>query len=192
MSDRPVWTSVTIRWLVEIAVAAGGLACCVTLLNLAGRVIMGLGGFVASGGPYEIAHPAPEFVLVVPGSIVGGFAFGGYSALVSSRTGGFSLLPLVWSGLFVSLGVQFGIMGLNPPGGRGLAWGWILCAIVFIPMGLGPLFGYGIGLGGVSLAAPGPRPCDDRLYKAFYLACVIAGALGGAIVGWALFTALAG
>jgi hypothetical protein len=192
VSDRPVWTRRSIAWLLGIAVAAGGLACCVTLLNRAGRVIMGLGGFVARGGPYVIAQPAPDWVLIVPGSILAGFAFGGTSVALSSRMGGFSLVPVVWSGLFLSLGAQFAIMGLNPPGGAGIAWGWILCAVVFIPMGLAPLFGFGNLLAAEPWAAPTPKPCDDPAYREVYLACVVVGGLAGVIAGVVLFSALAG
>ena len=41
-----------------------------TLLYQGMRAIMYLGGFVASGGPYAIAHPAPGWVWIVPVSII--------------------------------------------------------------------------------------------------------------------------
>ena len=43
------------------------------------------GGFVASGGPYEIAHPAPGWGWLVPVSILALFAFGGLSLWASMR-----------------------------------------------------------------------------------------------------------
>jgi len=39
---------------------------CNTVIYRAMRGIMDLGGYVASGGPYEIAHPAPNWIWVFP------------------------------------------------------------------------------------------------------------------------------
>ena len=124
-----------------MTICAAGLGCCITVLNLACRFVMSMGGFVAAGGPYEIAQPAPGWILAVPASILLGFLFGGISMLLSKRLGGFGLIPLIWVGLFLSLGYQFADMGLNPPGGGGAAWGWIVCAVLFFLMGLAPVAG---------------------------------------------------
>lgn len=197
VNDAPIWTRRSIGWLIGITLAAAGLAAAVTLLNLAGRAVMELGGFVASGGPYEIAHPAPGWILLVPASILLGFACGGLSVLLSVRTGGFSLLPLVWSALFVSLGVQFAIMGFNPPQTDGWAWGWIVCAVVFIPMGLMPLPAL-LRRRPLFLSMLGspydrtPRPYQYPSYKLAYRACVTAGIAGGVAVAFALFGVVAG
>jgi hypothetical protein len=194
---RSPWFRGSIAWLLGIAVSSMGLAACITLLNLASRVIMGLGGFVALGGPYEISQPAPGWVLLIPGSILAGFAFGGLSMGLSSRTGGFSLISAVWSALFLSLGCQFAIMGLNPPEG-GLAWGWILCALAFIPMGIVPIPNMlkGYDMFGMPSTMPWQagvaRPCDDPLYKRLYAVCVVVGAAVGVGAGIVLFNAIAG
>jgi len=191
--EAPVWTRRSVGWLFGMVFVTTGLATAVTLLNLAGRVIMEMGGFVAVGGPYEIAHPAPGWIALVPGSIFLGFACGGLSMILSMRTGGFSLLPLTWCSLFVSLGVQFAIMGLNPPGPGGPAWGWIICAVVFIPMGLTalPAVVRGRELFGMprmsTLWGSTPPPYGNPRYKQAYIASVIAGIVGGVAAAFILF-----
>lgn len=46
---------------------------------------------------------------------------------------------LAWPALFLSLGWNFLEFGLDPPGGGGPEWGWLICAIVFGLMGGVPL-----------------------------------------------------
>jgi len=121
------------------AVSAMGVAASITMLFWGGRAIMDLGGFVARGGPYEIAHPAPGWVWVMPVSIWVGLIFGGLNAAVAHASRGPNLVGLAWSGLFLSLGWNFLEYGLDPPT-AGIAWGWLVCAAVFIPMGAAPLW----------------------------------------------------
>jgi hypothetical protein len=45
----------------------------------------------------------------------------------------------LWPALFLSLGYNFFDFGLDPPGGGGLEWGWLICGIVFALMGGLPL-----------------------------------------------------
>lgn len=116
------------------------LAGCLTLLFLAMRGVMALGGMVATGGPYAIEHPAPDWVWVVPVSILAGLASAFASFAFHRSTGGPAIYVLAWPALFTSLGYNFLDFGLNPPGdGTGLAWGWLICAALFLVMGLGPL-----------------------------------------------------
>lgn len=129
-----------------------GLTCCIVLLFLAMRPIMDVGGFVAVGGPYEIAHPAPEWVLLFPVSILGLFVFGGLSIALDNRGWGISLLLPGWMGLFFALGWNFLFYGFNPPGASGLAWGWIVSGVVFWAMALAPVPGI-VG----KLRSDGPR-----------------------------------
>jgi len=119
--------------------SAFGVASAITMLFWAARGVMDLGGFVAEGGPYEIAHPAPDWVWVAPVSIWVGMLFGGLNMAVAHAAHGPSLLGPAWSGLFLSLGWNFVEYGLQPPGG-GIAWGWLVCAAAFIPMGAVPLW----------------------------------------------------
>jgi len=192
------FTPWTVSWLLAMAFCCAGLAAAITLLNLGGRAIMAEGGFVATGGPYEIAHPAPGWVPLMPLSILSGFALGGWSLHLSRRTGGFSLLGAVWAALFISLGVQFGSMALHPPGGDGIAWGWMICAIVFIPMGVAG----GLASRGLINAVDWPiaygwprqraRPYEDARYRIAYAMAVLCGAALGIWGAVALFARLAG
>jgi hypothetical protein len=180
--------------IAAIAISAAGLSACITLVNLTAMVVMELGGFVATGGPYEIAHPAPGWIALMPISIVSGFAFGGLSLWASSRVDGYNLIPGVWTGLFVSLGLQFAYFGLRPPRGGGPAWAWIACAVVFIPMGLAQAKGVVTGTRSFFPKTHAPRDYayQDRVYRSAYLALVVLGALLGVVGGLFLFRAVAG
>ena len=46
-------------------------------------------------------------------------------------------MPLAWPGLFLSLGWNFLEFAFLPQGG--LAWGWLICGVVFVLMGGLPL-----------------------------------------------------
>jgi len=114
-----------------------GAAFCITCLYHGMRGIMRLGGMVASGGPYVIEHPAPSWVWIMPVSVLLGMACF-FINLFSSDPEGVNLMPLAWPGLFLSLGWNFLEFTFNPPGG-GLAWGWLICGVVFVLMGGLPL-----------------------------------------------------
>lgn len=111
----------------------------ITWLYLGMRGIMRLGGFVASGGPYHIAHQAPGWVWMLPVSIFLGLIAIFISFGASKHIGGPNLMALAWSALFLSLGWNFLEFGFNPPVGDGLVWGWIIPGVLFIPMGAIPL-----------------------------------------------------
>jgi hypothetical protein len=114
-----------------------GMAFCISTLYLAMRPIMRLGGMVASGGPYAIAHQAPGWVWVMPVSIiVGMMCF--FLNLFGSDPEGVNLVALAWPGLFLSLGWNFLEFTFAPPGG-GIAWGWLVCGVLFVLMGGLPL-----------------------------------------------------
>lgn len=115
-----------------------GAAFCITCLYHGMRPIMRLGGMVASGGPYVIAHPAPHWVWIMPLSIILGMICFFLNLFSSADDGGFNLIPLAWPGLFLSLGWNFLEFTFTPPGG-GLAWGWLICGFVFVLMGGLPL-----------------------------------------------------
>lgn len=89
------------------AVGVAGLAMCLTLVFLAMRAVMDVGGFCAEGGPYVIEVHCPEGVpLVLVGGIFGLFGFGGLTAWKGSLIGGpyGALVLLAWPALFLSLG----------------------------------------------------------------------------------------
>ena len=50
-----------------------------------------------------------------------------------------------WSALFLSLGWNFIEFSIYPPDGSGIAWGWIICAVLFGLMGFAPLLLIGSG-----------------------------------------------
>ncbi len=194
MDEAPVWSSRTVGWLAGVFACAAGLAWAIGILNAAGRAVMELGGFAAAGGPYEVAHPAPSWVAVVPLTVFALLGFGALSFYFTSRCGGFHLAFFAWAGLFVSLGYQFAVGGLNPPGDSGTAWGWILCAVVFVPMGLAPFWlAWRDNPALLRAARRGPsgaaRPYEDSRYRAAYTACAVSGAAAGiAFAVWVFAT----
>jgi hypothetical protein len=136
-----------VRYLIGIA----GLAWCLTALWLSMRAVMDLGGACASGGPYVPAVECPDVVLALtPLSILGLFIFGGLALWAGAQLGAgwAGLVALAWPALFLSLGWNFLEYGLAPPGAEPgeLAWGWLLCAVVFGLMGGVPL---AIGIWGI-------------------------------------------
>jgi len=119
--------------------AVFGLSFSLTCLYLGMRGIMRLGGFVAAGGPYMIAHPAPRYVWIFPVSIWLGLICVFIHGVQVRKLGGLNLLPLAWPALFISLGWNFLEFSFHPPGGERLVWGWLVCGVVFWLMGFIPL-----------------------------------------------------
>jgi hypothetical protein len=114
-----------------------GTAFCISTLYHGMRPIMRLGGMVASGGAYAIAHPAPGWAWIMPVSIMLGMACFALN-LFSGAGEGVNLIALAWPGLFLSLGWNFLEFTFAPPG-RGIAWGWLVCGVMFVLMGGLPL-----------------------------------------------------
>ncbi|MEX2548274.1 MAG: SHOCT domain-containing protein [Chloroflexota bacterium] len=115
---------------------------CLTLVFLAMRAVMDVGGFCAEGGPYVIETHCPEGVpLVLIGGIFGLFGFGGLMAWKGSIVGEpyGALVLLAWPALFLSLGWNFVEYALNPPPGEGIVWGWLIPGVLFVLMGGVPL-----------------------------------------------------
>lgn len=133
-------TSVAAGVWVRLVVGLAGTAAGITSLFLSMRSVMGVGGFCAEGGPYAIEVHCPKGVgWLMPVSILGGLIMLALYALAARRVPGPHLLLLGWPALFLSLGWNFWEFGLNPPVGDGLAWGWIICGVVFVLMGGAPL-----------------------------------------------------
>ncbi len=127
-------------------VGVAGSVACLTLLFRSMRALMASGmSSCASGGPYEIANPCPKGVAwLTPASIWGGLAFVALASVASAKLGRASIAWLAWPALFLSLGANFWQFGLKPVGAAGVrvdgpVWGWIVCAVLFTAMGLGPL-----------------------------------------------------
>jgi hypothetical protein len=136
------------------------LAACLTLVFLAMRAVMDVGGFCAEGGPYQIETHCPEGVAVVlPLAIFGGIGaaalMGWKGVLIGGSYAG--LLALAWPALFISLGWNFLEYALFPqPPDSGIVWGWLIPGVIFVIMGAAPLVGLlpsrrvGSGGGGLS------------------------------------------
>lgn len=180
---------------------AAGLAGALTFLYQGmARLMATEGGFVASGGPYEIAHPAPDWVWLVPLSILSMFAFGGLSLWASMRGWGLNPITYVWSALFISLGWNFLRLGIfdRPEGLQG-AWGWIVSGVAFWAMGLMPVIGvirrkvaaarYGPEAAGTRT---GPFGLPVRHASSAHVAAQAAGAVMGIAGALAAFAAIAG
>jgi hypothetical protein len=106
---------------------------CFTLLHQVSAVVMGLGGFCASGGPYVIETECPEaVVLFAPLSIFGGLIAAAIG-LFFARGFGTPLVIWAWPILFVGLGLDFLFASFVPGGVT-----YLIIAILFIVMGLVP------------------------------------------------------
>ncbi len=122
-------------FLLNPVIFSFSLAC----LYLAMRGVMHLGGFVAAGGPYEIAHPAPDWIWIFPVSMLLLMLALFSSLAMVSKIQGPNLMSLSWSALFISLGWNFTQFGFGIGMGGRLVLGWIICAALFIPLGVIPL-----------------------------------------------------
>jgi len=110
---------------------------CFTLLAGGAIIVMGLGGFCASGGAYVIQTQCPDVVtLTTPGSIFGGLIAVGIGALVAQGFGT-PLISWAWPILFIGLGLCFGASGVFS-GLDGIVFD--LLAVMFVVMGGVPLW----------------------------------------------------
>jgi hypothetical protein len=89
-------------WVVA-AVGAFGLAGSIALLNSSLVPVLDLGGWCASGGPFEIRAECPDTTWVTFVSTVTGLAFAALLAGGASRAGAPQVVMLGWPGLFWSL-----------------------------------------------------------------------------------------
>ncbi len=172
--DTPTDTVASRRRWYKIAgstLAAFGFSASLTMVNVGFRSVEKTsGGFCASGGPYVIAHHCTSSQTVqLFGGIGGLLVFGAFFAGLTAWADGPALSPsgLMWAALFISLGVEFllvggatglfigimfigmGSVGLYPPISYG--WGWIRRGGE--PEPDTPAFG---GMGIVKAAVPAP------------------------------------
>jgi hypothetical protein len=149
-----------------------GIAAGITLLFLGMRAVMDVGGFCAEGGAYEIRQHCPEgatsaTLLGIFGGLASFFLAAWKGAAVGE--GALSALFLAWPALFGALGFNFLQYGLDPPGDDpGLAWGWLLCGVLFEAMAFGPLL-LGAWAARATVTAPRTRmrqaaPGGERLH----------------------------
>jgi hypothetical protein len=123
-------------------VCALGISACLTIVVLGGTRIMDAGGFVASGGPYEIAHPVPPGLTILPLAFFGLFAFTLAHTVFASRIKAPRLIYAMWCSLWTGVGAVTLWYGLHPPRGTGLAWGWLVMGGVFLLVGVGSIVAY--------------------------------------------------
>ena len=129
--------------VVRYLVGMGGVAFSITVMFLAMRSVMDVGGACADGGPYVSAQscPAGSSLLMFVG-IFGIFGWGGLALWSGSLIGGvYGGLPyLAWPGLILSLGWNFLDYGIASSGaGHGPDLGWLIPGVMFVVMGGGPL-----------------------------------------------------
>lgn len=175
---------------------AGGMAASITVLYRGMATIMETSGaFVASGGPYEIASPAPNWVWIVPVSIWTMLIFGGLALYATKKGWGESPLLYGWMGLFISLGWNFLRLGFNPPEFMESTWGWIVPGVLFWIMALVPagfVVSWGIDAFKDARAHRPPSTISGRPTRGIYLAMQVVGVAAGIVSGTALFGAIAG
>jgi len=105
-----------------------------SLLYMGSAVVMGLGGFCASGGPYVIETECPDAVVAfVPLSIFGGLAAAAIGAIFAQGFGT-PLISWAWPILFCGLGAAF-LISSTVPGGIT----FLIIGVVFVVMGAAPL-----------------------------------------------------
>ena len=109
-------------------------ALCFTLLYLSSTIVLGLGGFCASGGPYVIAVECPDSVVAfTPLSIFGGLIAVGIGVFLAQGFGT-PLVTWAWPILFCGLGIGFltEFFGTGDPTG-------LIIGVMFEIMGIVPL-----------------------------------------------------
>jgi hypothetical protein len=138
-TGTPTPAGVVARKLVLTFVGMVLLAGGITLMFESMRAVMDVGGYCASGGPYQIRQECPDGAGLIVVGIFAGLVGTGVVVAGGFR-GGPKLWTLAWPALFLSLGWNFLEYGLDPPPPEdGLVWGWLICAVVFIAMGGLPL-----------------------------------------------------
>jgi hypothetical protein len=116
--------------LIALALSAAFMVAGIVWIFMASGPVMEVGGFVARGGPYVVAHPAEDWIwLPTMGATLMVFALFA-NAVVASRLNRPNLLLVFWTALFGLLSVPFFRYGFNAPGG-GLSWAWIVCGFLF-------------------------------------------------------------
>ena len=126
--------------LASFLVGVAGMACAITIMFLAMRAVMEVGGSCADGGPYVSAQSCPDGT--VPAmllGIFGGLGAAGLVALKGSALGpGFGSVALLgWTGLFCALGYNFLAYGFGPGGDITM----VLVGVMFEVMGIVPAIG---------------------------------------------------
>jgi len=132
-------TRVVVRKLVFTAVGVFLIAGGITVMYQAMRAVMEVGGYCASGGPYEIRQQCPDGVWLMFVGVFGGL-IGLAFVIAGTFRGGPKLWVLAWPALFLSLGWNFLHYAFDPPPpDSGVVVGWLICGVLFVLMGGVPL-----------------------------------------------------
>jgi hypothetical protein len=138
-ADATLPTGLVARKLAFTAVGVVLFVASLTVVFEAMRSVMDVGGYCASGGPYEIRQECPGGTWLLPVGIFTGLAGVGLVAAGTFARGP-NLWSLAWPALFLALGWNFLRYGIDPPPPEdGPVWGWLVCAVAFIAMGGIPL-----------------------------------------------------
>jgi hypothetical protein len=122
------------RGSILVFLAIGGASASLTVLVVAMRAVLNIGGSCASGGAFQIAHPCPGHVAaLMPAAIWGGLIFAGLYVFLVMHYSVPSLISLAWPALFLSLGYNFLDYAIH--GQSGL----FIVGAVFVLMGGVPL-----------------------------------------------------
>jgi hypothetical protein len=125
------WLSTPLARIGASALSWFGFTLSFGLLFQVALAVISLGGYCASGGPYEIAVECPEAVVAfAPLSIFGGLIAVGIGLFFTNGFG-MQLPAWAWAILFIGLSVPFAI-------GGGVS-NWVIC-VLFVVMGAVPLF----------------------------------------------------
>ena len=168
-------------WL-GAALGAVGLGASLVIVVLGGTAIMDEGGFVASGGPYEIAHPVPEGFWLFPVAFIGIWVFTIAYSIFANRIGGFGLAYATWCALWTSVGAVTLWYGIAPPGGGGLVWGWLIMGVIFLAVGLVSTWLYVSYLLGPNREASSMAKVQRAPYAVMIVCALAAGVAGGVAV----------
>jgi hypothetical protein len=158
----PLMNPPLMKWVLMFVGMAGTVAC-LSLLFLCMRAVMDVGGRCVSGNSGLNLPPCPDGVA---GLMIGSIFLGiGFLGLYAFNAVGPNLTWLAWPALFISLGWNFLQYGIDPPGPEsGPIWGWLICAVIFIVMGAGPLV---IGIAAIrSGRTPGPPVSPQKVRAA--------------------------
>lgn len=98
-------------------------------------IVLGLGGYCASGGPYVIETECPDAVVAFTPLSIFGMLAAVAIAVIFARGFGVQLVGWAWPILFVGLGVGFFV---GAAGGQGVVVN-ILLGVMFVVMGLAPV-----------------------------------------------------
>ena len=122
------------RGSIWVFFSVGVVSASLTVIFLAMRSVMDIGGSCASGGPYQIARPCPGHVAaLMPAAIWAGLIFAGIYVFVTMHYGVPTLVSLAWPALFLSLSYNFFDYGIHGQSG------FVTAGVVFAVMGVVPL-----------------------------------------------------